>query len=109
MEKVQLTGSIAAFIASLIHDANGSKIFSFDTKSCRFDYFVYHLFIFCRMHTIMASRAGSIIVTIIAAIVIIAILIFLVNVLAPIIVGIIIVLIIIGVAYWIYQQVRRSA
>jgi hypothetical protein len=36
-------------------------------------------------------------------------LVFLVNVLAPIIVGIIIVLIIIGVAYWIYQQVRTRA
>jgi hypothetical protein len=33
----------------------------------------------------------------------------LVNVLAPVIVGIIIVLIIIGVAYWIYQQVRTSS
>jgi hypothetical protein len=33
----------------------------------------------------------------------------LVNVLAPIIIGVIIVLIIIGVAYWIYQQVRTSA
>ena len=70
---------------------------------------MYHLFIFCRVDINMASRAGSIIVTIIAAIVIIAILVFLVNVLAPVIVGIIIVLIIIGVAYWIYQQVRTSS
>jgi uncharacterized membrane protein YhfC len=38
----------------------------------------------------------------------VAILIFLVNVLAPIIVGIIIILIIAAVAYWIYQQMRRS-
>lgn len=71
---------------------------------------MYHLFMFCRIHIVMAStgRAGSIIVAIIAAIVIIAILVFLVNILAPIIVGIIIIIIIIGVAYWIYQQVRRS-
>ena len=48
--------------------------------------------------------------SIIAAIVIIAILIFLVNVLAlaPIIVGIIIIIIIVAVAYWVYQQMRRS-
>ena len=39
----------------------------------------------------------------------IAILIFLVNVLAPIIVGIIIIIIIVAVAYWVYQQMRRSA
>jgi hypothetical protein len=69
-----------------------------------------YLFMFFGIYTTMSAsgKAGSIIVAIIAAIIIIAILIFLVNVLAPIIVGIIIILIIAAVAYWVYQQMRRS-
>ena len=71
---------------------------------------VAYLFMLFRIYIIMSTsgRAGSIIVAIIAVIIIVAILIFLVNVLAPIIVGIIIILIIAAVAYWIYQQMRRS-
>jgi hypothetical protein len=69
-----------------------------------------YLFMLFGINTTMSKsgKAGSVIVAIIAAIIIIAILIFLVNVLAPIIVGIIIILIIAAVAYWVYQQMRRS-
>ena len=99
-------GTIASFITNQIQCE--PKIFLLRVAA-NCDVFMYHLFKFCRIHNIMTSSAGSIIVAIIAAIIIIAILVFLVNVLAPIIVGIIIVLIIIGVAYWIYQQARTRA
>ena len=71
--------------------------------------YTYIFMLFGINSTMSASgKAGSIIVAIIAAIIIIAILVFLVNVLAPIIVGIIIIIIIAAVAYWVYQQMRRS-
>ena len=54
------------------------------------------------------SGISSLIVGIIAVIIIIAILIFLIKVVVPFVVGIIIFLIVIGVAFWIYQKMRKS-